>query len=126
MGCAHKNASQPLDRFVQLECIVEEYSPDALVFHDLDGLPYDARSRVSRVRVVAPKSLAGHCYSIDLLSSDDKDARGFEDFHQPGALVRFGMPFSLTSDSDKQLIPVYVLRRALVGVRSQVAPPPSP
>jgi hypothetical protein len=122
IGCAHRPVELMEDSFVMLDCVVQKFEPEALVFYDPDGLPYDARSRVSQILIVAPASLAGRSYSIDLLRPEDKKDVGFEDLCRPGAVVRFMMPASLTTNSEKQVIPVYMLKKILKW--GQVSPCP--
>jgi hypothetical protein len=112
IGCAHRPALTSGGSFVTIECVVEEYEPEALVFYDAKRLPYDARSRVSHVRVVTPAALAGRSYSIDLLRSEDKKDAGFEELRQPGATVRFMLPSPFTTSSAQEMIPVYELKKA--------------
>ena len=103
-GCAHPQAKEAA--FVAIECVVEEFDPDALVFHDMKGLPYDGRSRVSRVRVLAPKSLVGRLYAIDLGRAEEKEDVGIEDLRRVGATVHFSMRGADTTATEKQMIPV--------------------
>src|ERR1041384_7650781 len=86
IGCSHRAVTEARAHLVHVECVVEEYEPEALVFYDPKGLPYDARSRVSRIRVIAPSDLAGRFYSIDLLSAKDGKEAEFDDLHRPGAI----------------------------------------
>jgi hypothetical protein len=111
VGCAHREVQTVEDSFVILDCVVEEFEPEALVFYELDQIPYDARSRVSQVRVTAPPTFTGRSYSIDLLRPEDKKDVGFEDLFRPGAAIRVKMPTSLTTHSEKQIIPVYALEK---------------
>jgi hypothetical protein len=122
LGCAHRLFQTVEDSFVTLECVVEEFEPEALVFYDLDRLPYDARTRVSKVRVLAPASLVGRTYSIDLLRLEDEKDVGLEDLRHPGAVVRIKMPASLATNSEEQMIPIDVLKRELIQPPQQLRP----
>lgn len=108
-GCAHSQSKEAA--YVVIECVVEEFDPEALVFYDVKGLPYDGRSRVSRIRVLAPKSLVGRLYSIDLGRAEEKEDVGFEDLRRVGASVRLSMSVVDTAATEKQMIPIQKIQR---------------
>lgn len=109
IGCAHPPVLGSQEKLVHVSCVVESYDPDALVFYDTRGLPYDGRSRVSHVRVIAPRDLVGRVYAIDLLSARDQKEHGFDDLRRSGAVVHFKLRSSLASYTERQMIPVYEL-----------------
>ncbi|MDX2111704.1 MAG: hypothetical protein SFY80_15840 [Verrucomicrobiota bacterium] len=109
-GCTHPRSKEAA--FVVLEYVGEEFDPEALVFYDMKGFPYDGRSRVSLVRVLVPESLVGRLYAIDLGRAEEKEDIGFEDLQRVGATVHFSMCVADTSATEKQMIPVQTIQRA--------------
>jgi hypothetical protein len=110
-GCAHRGAQNIPEEFVSVVCVVEAFDPESLVFYSPNYFPYDGRSRVSRVRAIKPAELAGQIFSIDLMHESEKKDEGFEDLRRISATVRFRMPAVLARNTEKQLVPVDVLKK---------------
>lgn len=111
VGCAHRPESKIGAEFVTVECVVESFDPESLIFYGRDTIPYDAVSRVSQIRIIEPASLAGRVYSIDLLSAKDQGVEEWIELKQIGARIRFRLPTAMIGCSSKDLIPAAALQK---------------
>ena len=115
-GCAH-TASPPLSHTVwNLECVVDEYDPESLVFYNRGPFPYDSVSRVCRLHVVSPDHLSGRSLQIDLQPEGEAGDQGWPELRIVGARVWLSFLQSDLPASEDGLVPIHAIQRTSPSV----------
>ncbi len=111
-GCASSGSKGPSGRLLKLNCVVEQYDPEALVFYGLDTLPYDARSRVCLLRVLGPVKYRDRRIAVDLHGEKEKKDEPWMYLRMTGAHVRISIHETDLPEDPKQMVPVEAVMEA--------------
>ena len=111
-GCASNVSRAPTGRLLKLDCVVEQYDPEALVFYGLDTLPYDAQSHVCLLKVLGPPKYRDRRIAVDLHGPKEKKDEPGLYLRMVGAQVRISIRDTDLPDEPKQLVPVEALTEA--------------
>ena len=111
-GCAGSISKSSRSRLLKLDCVVEHYDAEALVFYGLDILPYDARSRVCLLRVLGPASYRDRRIAVDLHGEKEKKDEPWMYLRMVGAHVQVSIRDTDLPEDPKQMIPVEEIERA--------------
>ena len=111
-GCAGGVSKNSSGRLLNLDCVVEQYDSEALVFYGLDTLPYDAKSRVCLLRVLGPAKYRDRRIAVDLHGEKEKKDEPWMYLRIVGAHVRLSIRDTDIPEDPKQMIPVEALEKA--------------
>ena len=111
-GCASSVSKGPSGRLLKLNCVVEQYDPEQLVFYGLDTLPYDARSRVCLLKVLGPAKYRDRRIAVDLHGEKEKKDEPWMYLRMVGAHVRISIRDTDLPEDPKQMVPVEALTEA--------------
>ena len=120
-GCAAVVAYDTPAGLVKLDCVVERYDGEALVFYGVDTLPYDAKSRICLLHVLGPAKYRGRNIVVDLHTRDGRSDDRWPYLKELGAHIEVSIRGSDIPSDSKHMIPVEAVHNAEQVTRDQRA-----